>query len=71
MRQMVIWSTTATLTGFAGLILGGMIFPGSNLLGGFALVFGPIYWLGLFGVCASALMICAALITKAWRELRQ
>jgi hypothetical protein len=32
--------------GYAGLIMGYLLYPDSNLLGGFALIFGPISWLG-------------------------
>jgi hypothetical protein len=69
MWQILRWSATATLTGLAGLIVGGLASPESNLLGGFALAFAPIYWFGLFGVGASALMIVAAVITKTWRRI--
>ena len=61
------WSIAATVIGLAGLLLGGIAFPGSNLLGGVALVFGPIYWIGLLGLCAGGLVGVAELIAKAWR----
>jgi hypothetical protein len=34
--------------GYAGLIAGFLLYPDSNLLGGLALIFGPISWLGRF-----------------------
>ena len=34
------------MVGFLGLGLGFVLFPTSNLLGGLALIFGPIYWFG-------------------------
>ncbi|MGZ4974566.1 MAG: hypothetical protein ACXWIU_02530 [Limisphaerales bacterium] len=33
--------------GFIGLLLGLVLFPRSNLLGGFGLIFGPIWGLGV------------------------
>ena len=32
--------------GLLGLAAGWILFPESNLLGGLALVFGPLYWIG-------------------------
>lgn len=41
--------------GYAGLILGCLLAPKSNLLGGYALIYGPVFWLG-------CLMLTIALI---------
>jgi hypothetical protein len=57
MRRALKW-TSATglalaLAGFAGLSIAIHAYPNSNLLGGWGLVFGPVYWLGLL-ICAFA-----------------
>lgn len=40
---------------FAGLKVGEHLHPESNLLGGWALVFGPLYWTGIFLSVAAVL----------------
>jgi hypothetical protein len=35
-----------TVTGLSGLLLAMYAYPNSNMLGGFALIFAPIFWLG-------------------------
>lgn len=53
LRLMMAGSVAAA--GYLGLMAGAYLFPGSNVLGGFAVVFGPIQWLGLLGLVAMIL----------------
>jgi hypothetical protein len=50
-RSWLWWVTVvggiATLFGYVGLFIAGQIYPESNLLGGWALILGPIRWLGM------------------------
>lgn len=46
-------SALVAAIGFAGISLGLSLFPHSNLLGGFGLIFGPINWLGLIALVVS------------------
>ena len=51
-RRVLLLAAGASTVGYCGLRLGMVLYPQSNLLGGLALIFGPIYWLGslvLFG----------------------
>ena len=41
-----VFSGSIWAIGFAGIITGMALYPDSNLLGGFGLLFGPIGWLG-------------------------
>lgn len=43
---MIVLGAILLLVGIGGLWLGMQRYPDSNLLGGFALVFGPIFWVG-------------------------
>lgn len=50
-RRTTFWwlftiSGSIAATGLAGLLLGFLLFPHSNLLGGFGLIFGPLWGLG-------------------------
>lgn len=51
-RQLLLWAAM-TGVGFVGLSIGLRLHPDANLAGGWALVFGPIYWLGILGVLLS------------------
>jgi hypothetical protein len=44
------------LIGFIGLSMAIRFYPNSNLLGGWGLVLGPVYWLGLL-ICFVAVLI--------------
>ena len=44
--MMLPTESVQTATGLAGLMLGHGLFPRSNLLGGFAVLVGPIDWFG-------------------------
>ena len=46
-QKQVLVSLVLTGIGLAGLLVGQHFHPESNLLGGWALVFAPVYWLGL------------------------
>lgn len=51
-RRSWLWWVTivgliATVSGYIGLLIAEQKYPESNLLGGWALIFGPVYWLGL------------------------
>ena len=43
---MFVISGSIWAVGVAGFIIGMRLYPESNLLGGFGLVFGPVEWLG-------------------------
>lgn len=47
------------VAGAAGLLMGLLLFPESNLLGGLALVFGPLLMLG--GVITMACLVAATI----------
>jgi len=49
-------SVLVAVVGYIGLRIGALVFPHSNILGGFALVFAPMYWAGLVGTLAFAVM---------------
>ncbi len=49
------WFLVAVV-GYVGLRIGGVMYPQSNLLGGFALMFAPIYWAGLLGTLVFAVV---------------
>ena len=64
-RSLFWWLFTLSLSvagvGLGGLLVGMALFPESNLLGGFGLIFGPLWWLG-----ATLLVV----VTLAWLGLR-
>ncbi|HEX5053452.1 MAG TPA: hypothetical protein VFZ65_16865 [Planctomycetota bacterium] len=45
--KLLIVAVLLVAVGYGGLTLGERLHPGSNLLGGWALVCGPVLWLGL------------------------
>ena len=51
--RFVIVSAAVAALGACGLACGLLLFPDSNLLGGFGLIFGPVYWLGLVALALS------------------
>ena len=57
-RSWLWWVTTvgaiATVSGYFGLLLAEQVYPESNLLGGWALILGPIYWIGLLLLIVAA-----------------
>ncbi|WP_372521573.1 hypothetical protein [Sulfuricaulis sp.] len=52
------WVTTvgaiATVSGYLGLLIVEQVYPESNLLGGWALILGPIFWTGLLLLIVAA-----------------
>lgn len=57
-----IVAAASTLVGLVGLLTA-IQFYDDNLMGGWALLFGPIYWLGLFLVVVAF----ASTLVKFWR----
>ena len=57
-----------TLFGFAGLGIASRAYPNSNLLGGWALFLGPVYWLGMVVCCFAVLGWIVAGLFKLWRK---
>lgn len=55
--QFVLGSGLATGLGWGGIQIGMVLFPESNLLGGFGLVFGPIYWVGTLGLLVGEIVV--------------
>jgi hypothetical protein len=45
-KSVLFAGVAGVVVGGIGLLVGMKIFPDSNLLGGLAIIFGPIYWLG-------------------------
>ena len=79
LATVVRWRTSATLAvmgallmkaGTLGLELGMRLFPRDNLIGGFGLVFGPTFILGVFmlavGLMAVGLRAMATLLPGGW-----
>jgi len=56
--------------GLGGLLLAIHAYPDSNLLGGWALIFGPVYWLGLLVSLVSALAWIAAGLRWLWHKIK-
>jgi len=56
-------SVLVAVVGYIGLRIGALVFPHSNILGGFALVFAPMYWAGLAGTLAFAVMAIISTMT--------
>lgn len=54
--KLLFWSASITTLGYLGIRLCILLFPESNLLGGFALIFGPIYVLGLLMIIFSEIV---------------
>lgn len=70
-RKDAFWGLFASagciaVVGFVGLAVGTIRFPNSNLLGGYGLVFGPLWWIGAPYL---AIVILAWLITRRRRRL--
>lgn len=63
---MFVISGFIATVGVAGLIAGAIQYPQSNLLGGYALAFGPLYWLG---TGALLVVLVVWLIHKAIRMM--
>lgn len=62
-RKHLLVAVVLTGIGLAGLLVGEHFHPDSNLLGGWALVFGPIYWLGLAAIFLSSLRLVSSWFT--------
>lgn len=62
--KFVFVSAGTTAVGALGLGLGLLLFPDSNLLGGLGLIFGPIYWLGLFLLAFSVFIWVVAALRR-------
>jgi hypothetical protein len=58
-----------TLSGLGGLLLAYWAYPGSNLLGEWALILGPLYWLGMVISLVSALAWTVVGLCKLRRKI--
>ena len=74
MIQALKWISTlgiaALVLGFVGLSIAIRLYPDNNLLGGWALVLGPVYWLGWLLSGLALLGWIAAGIVAALRRAR-
>ena len=59
-----------TLFGFTGLLIAMRAYPNSNLLGGWGLILGPVYWLGLLICVIAALAWIAVGLLAGFRRLK-
>ena len=66
-RFLLIAAGASTL-GYCGLRLGGVLFPSSSLMGGLALIFGPIYWLASLALVVAT--IACVVLKGRWNVPR-
>jgi hypothetical protein len=57
-----------TFIGLGGMLLAIRVYPDSNLLGGWGLILGPIYWLGLLISFVSMLVWIVLGLCWLWRR---
>ena len=72
-RRCLKWSSAIGLglmsVGLCGMLLAHFAYPDSNLLGGWGLILGPIYWLGLLISFVSVLAWILVGLRWLWRKM--
>ena len=70
--RLLKWTTivgvSLTLIGLGGMLLAIHAYPDSNLLGGWGLILGPIYWFGLLLFLISVVAWCVVGLRWLWHR---